>query len=251
MKFRNYIINRVINTIFYVSFNWLQFVAYLKGYTVNILLLEDDTLFAQSIEDCLEEEGFNIDIAHDGEVALSKNFHNNYDLYLLDINVPKLNGLDFLKELRAINDETPAIFLTSYHDKETLKKGFLNGADDYLTKPVDLDELILRIKSLLKRSNKHINVVKFDNGLEFNPLTKRMYENGVDLNVPIKVVNLFELCLENKEGIITKEMIISKLWSCSQEYSEGSIRVYINNLKKIVGKECLSNVKGIGYKVEF
>ncbi|MFA7091307.1 MAG: response regulator transcription factor [Arcobacteraceae bacterium] len=218
---------------------------------MNILLLEDDTLFAQSIEDCLEEEGFNIDIAHDGEVALSKNFHNNYDLYLLDINVPKLNGLDFLKELRAINDETPAIFLTSYHDKETLKKGFLNGADDYLTKPVDLDELILRIKSLLKRSNKHINVVKFDNGLEFNPLTKRMYENGVDLNVPIKVVNLFELCLENKEGIITKEMIISKLWSCSQEYSEGSIRVYINNLKKIVGKECLSNVKGIGYKVEF
>lgn len=218
---------------------------------MNILLLEDDTLFAQSIEDCLEDEGFHVDIASDGEMALSKNFHNNYDLYLLDINVPKLNGLDFLKELRAINDETPAIFLTSYHDKETLKKGFVSGADDFLTKPVDLDELILRIKSLLKRSNKHINVVKLDNGLEFNPLTKRIFENGIDLNIPIKVVNLFELCLENRENIITKEMIVSKLWSCAEEYSEGSIRVYINHLKKIVGKECLSNVKGIGYKVEF
>lgn len=218
---------------------------------MTILLLEDDTLFAQSIEDFLEEEGFCVDIAYDGEEALSKNFHNNYDLYLLDINVPKLNGLDFLKELRSINDETPAIFLTSYNDKETLKKGFLNGADDYLTKPVDLDELILRIKSLLKRSNKCMSVVKLDNGLEFNPLTKRIYEKGVDLNVPIKVVNLFELCLENREAIITKEMIVSKLWSCSEEYSEGAIRVYINNLKKMVGKECLINVKGIGYKVEF
>jgi DNA-binding response OmpR family regulator len=218
---------------------------------VTILLLEDDRLFAQSIEDFLEEEGFCVDIAYDGEEALGKNFHNNYDLYLLDINVPKLNGLEFLKELRDICDETPAIFLTSYKDKETLKQGFLTGADDYLTKPVDLDELILRIKSLLKRSNKHINVVKLDNGLEFNPLTKRIFDNGVDLNVPIKVVNLFELCLENRDAIVTKEMIVSKLWSCAEEYSEGSIRVYINNLKKIVGKECLVNVKGIGYKVEF
>lgn len=218
---------------------------------MTILLLEDDRLFAQSIEDFLEEEGFCVDIAYDGEEALNKNYENNYDLYLLDINVPKLNGLDFLKELRSINDETPAIFLTSYKDKDTLKQGFVSGADDYLTKPVDLDELILRIKSVLKRSNKAIEVIKLDNGLEFNPLTKRLYENGVDLNVPIKVVHLFELCLQNRDAIITKEMIVSKLWSCSQEYSEGSIRVYINTLKKIVGKECLSNVKGIGYKVEF
>ncbi len=218
---------------------------------MTILLLEDDKLFAQSIEDFLEEEGFDVDIAYDGEEALSKNFENNYDLYLLDINVPKLNGLDFLKELRSINDETPAIFLTSYKDKDTLKQGFGSGADDYLTKPVDLDELILRIKSVLKRSNKSIEVIKLENGLEFNPITKRIYENGVDLNVPIKVVHLFELCLQNRDAIITKEMIVSKLWSCSEGYSEGSIRVYINTLKKIVGKECLSNVKGIGYKVEF
>lgn len=217
----------------------------------NILLLEDDKLFAQSIEDFLEEEGFSVDIALDGEEALEKSYDKNYDLFLLDINVPKLNGLDFLKELRAINNNTPAIFLTSYKDKESLKKGFLSGADDFLSKPVDLDELILRIKSLLKRSNKALDIVKLKNGLEFNPTTKRVYENGVDLNVPIKVIHLFELCLQNRQSFITKEMIVSKLWSCCEEYSEGSIRVYINNLKKILGKECLKNVKGLGYKVEF
>lgn len=218
---------------------------------MKILLLEDDKLFAQSIEDFLDEEGFCVDLVYDGQEALEKNFSNNYDLYLLDINVPKLNGLELLKELRDFNDTTPAIFLTSYKDKETLKQGFINGADDYLTKPVDLDELILRIHSLLKRVGKHLDMVELDNGISFNPLTQRVLQNGIDLNVPIKVAQLFELCLENRNAMITKEMIVSKLWATDEEYSEGSIRVYINNLKKILGKDSVCNVKGVGYKVEF
>lgn len=218
---------------------------------MKVLLLEDDELFAQTVEDFLEEEGFCVDLAYDGQEALSKNYENNYDLYLLDINVPKLNGLEFLKELRDIQDNTPAIFLTSYKDKETLKQGFTNGADDYLTKPVDLDELLLRIHSLLKRVGKQFCLVELSNGITFNPSTQRVFENGVDLNVPIKVVQLFELCLENRNNIITKDMIVSRLWATNEEYSEGSIRVYINNLKKLIGKDAITNIKGIGYKVEF
>ncbi|WP_419771457.1 MAG: response regulator transcription factor [Candidatus Marinarcus sp.] len=218
---------------------------------LKILLLEDDELFAQSIEDFLSEEGFIVDIAYDGEEALDKNYENNYDLYLLDINVPKLSGLDFLKSLRTINDETPAIFLTSYKDKETLKQGFVNGADDFLTKPIDLEELILRIKSLLKRAGKTTDIVVLENNILFNPSTQRIFKDNLDLNAPVKVVQLFELCLENRHSIVTKDMIVSKLWSTSEEYSEGSIRVYINNLKKIIGKDSIVNVKGIGYKIEF
>lgn len=217
----------------------------------KILLLEDDELFAESLEDYLSEEGYTIDLARDGLEALDKNFENNYDLYLLDINVPKLNGLDLLKELRQSGDDTPSIFLTSYKDKDTLTQGFKNGADDFLRKPVDLDELLLRIKSLLKRSGKQTEELTLFDNLVYNPNNQRLTKNGIDLELPSKIIQLFELCLENRGSIVSKDMMVNRLWSSSEEYSEGSIRVYINNLKKILGKDSIVNVKGIGYKIEF
>lgn len=217
----------------------------------KILLLEDDTLLSETLEDFLSEEGFKIDQAFDGEEVLELNYESNYDLYLFDINVPKINGLELLQQLRDTGDNTPAIFLTSYKDKETLKEGFVCGADDYLTKPVDLDELLLRIHSLLKRCGKQLDIIELSSNMTFNPQSRRLIQDNKDMNLPIKVITLLELCLENRGQIITKDMIVNRLWSTSEEYSEGSIRVYINNLKKVLGKESISNVKGIGYKVEF
>jgi len=217
----------------------------------KILLLEDDELFVTTLEDFLEEEGFIVDIAMDGEMCLELNYKKNYDLYIFDINVPKINGLDLLEQLRSSGDDTPSIFLTSYKDKETLQEGFLKGCDDYLKKPVDLDELLLRIKALLKRNKKHFEDITLKNNILFSPVNKRVYEDGEDLNLPIKVLELLELFIENRGEIVTKDMIISKLWTIDEEYSEGSIRVYINTIKKLLGKEALSNIKGVGYKIEF
>jgi len=217
----------------------------------NILVLEDDELFSSTLEDFLSEEGFSVDLAFDGEECLNLNYEKKYDLYIFDINVPKINGLDLLKQLKSAGDNTPTIFLTSYKDKDTLQQGFLNGCDDYLRKPVDLDELILRIKALLKRNKKQFEIVTLSPTLSFNPETKRVLENGVDLNLSIKIADLLELFIENKGSIVTKDMIISKLWNIDQEYSEGSIRVYINHIKKLLGKESITNIKGIGYKIEF
>ncbi|WP_428023021.1 response regulator transcription factor [Arcobacter sp.] len=218
---------------------------------MRILLLEDDELFAQTIEDFLDDEGFIVDIANDGEEALSLNYKINYDLYLLDINVPKISGLELLKDLRESGDNTPAIFLTSYKDKQTLEDGFLSGADDYLKKPIDLDELILRIKSLLKRAGKQTEKIMLDENLFFNPSDRRVYKDNSDMNLPMKVVDLLELFLENRDKIVTKEMIVSRLWSVEEDYSEGSIRVYINHVKKIFTKEKIVNIKGVGYKLEY
>lgn len=216
----------------------------------KILVLEDDELFLESLEDFLEDEGFDIKTASNGEEVLNLTYENNFDLYLFDINVPKIDGISLLKELRNAGDNTPAIYLTSYKDKEKLTQGFLTGCDDYLKKPIDLDELLLRVQSLLKRSGKVFEEIKLTENLIFDPLNRRVLENGTDINLAGKIIDLLELFLEKKERLITKEMIIDRLWGCSQDYSEGSIRVYINNLKKLLGKDAIKNIKGIGYKIE-
>ncbi|MCG3694265.1 response regulator transcription factor [Aliarcobacter butzleri] len=218
----------------------------------KILVLEDDELFASTLEDFLIEEKFVIDIAKDGEECLNLNYENNYDLYIFDIKVPKISGLELLASLRNSEDNTPTIFLTSYKDKDTLQEAFVKGCDDYLKKPVDLDELLLRIKALLKRNKKQFELIKLTETLDFNPINKRIYENGIDLNLPTKILDLIELFIENRGDIVTKEMIINRLWAANEDYSEGSIRVYINQIKKLFSDvNVIVNIKGIGYKIEF
>ena len=98
---------------------------------------------------------------------------------------------------------------------------------------------------------KQFDIINLSKSITFNPVNKRVYENEIDLNLPIKVLELMELFVENRGEIVSKEMIISKLWSTSQEYSEGSIRVYINQIKKLFDKDTILNIKGVGYKIEF
>ena len=219
----------------------------------NILLLEDDELFSLSLIDYLEEFGeFNVTHVNNSQKLLELTYENRYDLYLLDINLPDISGLDLLKELRSSSDETPTIFLTSYKDKETLKDGFQSGADDFLTKPFDMDELVLRVNSLIKRFKKH-SVVSVGN-LEFNFDNKTVNKDGIIIKFSMKALNLFELFYQNNHSIVSKEMIINKLWNVNEEYSEGSIRVYVNNIKKLFDNEDIfniSNLKNIGYKIEY
>lgn len=216
----------------------------------KLLVLEDDVLFLETLEDFLEEEGFLVDTATNGEKVLELCYENSYDLYLFDINVPKLNGIEVLKQIREKNDETPTIYLTSYKDKDKLTEGFLSGCDDYLKKPVDLDELLLRVNSLLKRSGKILQEIKLTDEISFDPKNRRVLKNQEDMLIAGKLIDLLELFLEKKDTIITKDMIINKLWDFDEEYSEGSIRVYINNLKKLIGKDKVINIKGVGYKFE-
>ncbi|AXX85070.1 response regulator transcription factor [Aliarcobacter skirrowii] len=218
----------------------------------NILILEDDSLFASSIEDFLNCENFEVDIAKDSEEVFSYTYSKNYDLYLFDINVPKLNGLETLKMLRQSNDNTPCIFLTSYKDKDTLKSGFISGCDDYIKKPVDLDELNLRLRAILRRENKGFSKVILEDNLYFNQEDKRVYKDNEDLNLPSKVLELLELFIENRNKIVTKEMIFSRLYSKEQTHSEGAVRVYINQIKNIfeTKDDVIKNIKGVGYKFE-
>ena len=220
---------------------------------INILLLEDDELFSLSLLDYLEEfSEVKITHASNSTEMIELIYENRYDLYLLDINLPDINGLDLLKDIRNATDDTPTIFLTSYKDKETLTQAFQNGADDFLTKPFDMDELILRINSLMRRAKKQ-NQITLGN-IDFNFDTKEVKIDNTTIKFSLKALELFELFYQNNNTIVTKEMIINRLWTASESYSDGSIRVYVNSIKKLFDDVSIfkvTNIKNIGYKIEY
>ena len=217
---------------------------------IKILLLEDDTLFAESLIDFLEESDYEISHEVDGESFLTNAYENSYQLFLMDINVPLLNGIDTLTSLRESNNTTPVIFLTSYKDKEKLRDGFIAGCDDYLTKPFDMDELLMRIHALLKRSNIAINNINLGK-ITFDFDSNSLQQDGTIIESSAKVIELFKLCYENNNKIVTKDMIIARLWDYDDDYSEGSLRVYMSKLLKIFPNGNISNIKGVGYQIKF
>ncbi len=217
---------------------------------LKILILEDDLLFSESLEDFLQELKFQTDICYNGEDALDRSYENSYDLLLLDINVPKLNGFEVLQNIRKQNDNTPAIFITSYKDKDSILRGFDKGADDYIVKPIDLDELQRRITALLKRSNKLVKDIQIGK-FKYNKIEKKLYNTYEEFLLPDKVSKLLEILIENKNSIVPKEILLNSIWNWGENSSEGSLRVYINELKKILGKDMIDNQKGVGYKLKF
>ena len=216
--------------------------------SIKLLLLEDDLLFGESIQDFLEEEGFEVKFCRNGQEALNATFNSRYDLYLLDINVPLIDGLSLLKELRGSDDETPAIYLTSHKDATILREAYENGADDYLKKPFDTEELLLRIHALLRRrggvSQRHCV-----GELCLDTYHKCVLLEGREIVFSPKEYQLMALLIQNVGEIVTKEMMMDALWSASESISEGAIRVYINRLKQEIGNERILNVRGMGYRL--
>ncbi len=215
----------------------------------KILILEDNELLLETLEDILENEGYECELAKDGEEALKKSYDNKYCLYLLDVKVPFVNGFDFLKELRDAGDRTPAIFITSLIDKESLSQGFSSGCDDYIKKPFDLDELLLRIRAVLKRVNPD-EIIKIDEEFSFNTKRMRLIKNENEIDLNLKDAKLLLLLLKERGRVVTAEMINDTLWDKDKSGSSGAVRVYINNLKKILGKKRIINIRGLGYKFE-
>jgi len=213
----------------------------------KILLLEDDLLLAETLIDLLEENGMEVIHAPNGQAALDKTFKQKFDLYLLDVNVPIIDGVTLLKELRDSSDETPAIFLTSHKEKEILKKGFLCGADDFITKPFDTDELILRISALLKRVKKEdVSCI----GLLCNDDThKRFLYDNQEIELSKKEYQLLLLLVRHANSTVPKEMILDTLWTSSEGGSDGALRVYVNRIKHLIPEINIENIRGIGYRL--
>lgn len=215
----------------------------------KILILEDNQLLLETLEELLSDNGYIVTAVPRGIEALNISFNESFDLFLLDVKVPDINGFDFLKSLRDSGNMTPAIFLTSLTDKESLTKGFNLGGDDYIKKPFDLEELLLRIKAILERMNKKKKLLTIYKRFTIDLDRKRVFKDGMELDINLKDFQLLCLLIEDRGKVVTTEMIIDTLWK-NEEANIGSIRVYVTNLKKIFGKDSISNIRGIGYRFE-
>ena len=212
---------------------------------VRILLLEDDQLFNETLEDFLEEEGYAVETAMDPYSALEMSYKQVFDLYLFDVNLPYENGFDLLEKLRQSGDTTPTIFLTSREDKASLSEGFEKGADDYMKKPIDMDELLLRIQAVLRRQIRQERVVIGRYSLD--TAAKILYLDGEATDATKKAIDLLLLLIQAKGEVVSSDEIKSRLWAAGQNASDGSLRVYITQLKKYF-PEHIVNVRGVGYR---
>ncbi len=211
----------------------------------RVLVLEDDQLFNETLEDFLEEEGYVIQCAMDPYSALDLTYKHIFDLYLFDVNLPYENGFSLLEKLRQSGDMTPAIFLTSRDDKDSMKQGFNTGADDYMKKPIDLDELLLRMQAVLRRQvrKERINIGKYS----LDTVAKTLYLEDTPLDVTQKAIELLVLLVQADGEVVSSEEIKSRLWAAGQSASDGSLRVYITQLKKFF-PDTIVNVRSVGYR---
>ena len=207
--------------------------------------------FCKFIQNGLKKVGYRIDIAKNGEDGLYMAQNNNYDVLIVDWMLPKISGIELLKQLKK-EKNTPALILTAKRDIDDKVEG-LNVADDYLTKPFEFEELIARIKALYRRShNLNDNVLKVAD-LTLNPDTKEVRRAGKLIELTAKQFELLKFLMINKNKIVSPDMIKSNLWEMDDEINSNVINVYISHLRKKIDKEfdkpLVKTYRGLGFKI--
>jgi len=207
----------------------------------KILLLEDDHDLGITIEELLEDEGYDVTLVVDGHEAAETSFKEAFDLYVFDINVPEINGLDLLEGLRDAQDKTPAIFISALVDIKTISKGFEVGADDYIKKPFFPEELLIRVNAKFANSKEKI-IYK---NLSYDPSSKIVYIDEEVLSLGEVQERLFDTFIHNIGEILDKDILMD----CLATPSSTALRVALSKLKQTTGLE-IKNVRGVGYMIE-
>jgi len=205
---------------------------------LNLLIVEDEERLAEILKKQLVDMGFNVDIAHDGYIGKQFVEKNNYNLVILDINIPLKNGYDLCKEIRQTNSKIPIIMLTALGTADNKLAGFDAGADDYIIKPFDFRELMARINVSLRRSDSVIMTKKLKvANLEMNLETKTVLREGKKIDLTAKELLLLEVFMKNKDKLLTREFIIEHVWGIDFDPGTNIIDVYVNYLRKKIDKE--------------
>ncbi|WP_456488813.1 response regulator transcription factor [Caminibacter pacificus] len=213
---------------------------------MNILIVEDDYDLHDTIKDFLELQGFKCDSAFDGQSAVEKIYEKDFDVVILDVKLPEMNGFEVAKRVREFS-KVPIIFLTSLDGEKDVEEGFLSGGDDYIRKPFSLKELKLRIDAIIKRVYGDSERVKIRD-FEFDLKNMTLYKDGKEVHLKPKHAKLLKLFIKNKNQVVSKDEIFNAIYDYDEEVNENSLRVFIKDLRNILGKDSIETLKDRGYR---
>jgi len=207
----------------------------------RILLLEDDHELGQTLKDLLESEGYDVELVTDGNMAVDASYEDNFDLYVFDINVPEINGIELLESLRNADDKTPAIFISALVDLNSISKGFEVGADDYIKKPFFPEELLIRVKAKFSQHEKSIQY----GDLVYETQSKTLRKNDKVVSMGEVQERLFDIFIQNIGQVLDKTVLLE----CLEHPSDSALRVALTKLKQTTGLK-IKNIRAIGYTLE-
>ncbi|WP_298211799.1 response regulator transcription factor [Acidovorax sp.] len=216
---------------------------------MRLLLVEDDPMIGEAVQDLLRAEHYAVDWARDGDAADTALRTQSYDLVLLDLGLPKRDGLAVLRDLRTRKDRTPVLVATARDAVAQRIEGLDAGADDYVLKPYDLDELLARIRALLRRAAGRAEPVYEHKGVCINPATREATVQGVPVVLSAREWAVLEPLIARPGMVLSRQQLEDKLYGWGDEVSSNAVEVYVHGLRKKLGAEVLLNVRGVGYLV--
>jgi DNA-binding response OmpR family regulator len=216
---------------------------------MRVLLIEDDTMIAQGLQTALRQDGYVVDWIRDGRSADEALRTSKFDVVLLDLGLPGRDGLEVLRGLRARADATPVIILTARDEVRDRIAGLDAGADDYLVKPFDLDELAARMRSVLRRAAGRGDPCIEHRGIRLNPITHSVERDGVPVQLSAHEYAVLEALLQRPGAVLSRAQLEDRLYGYDAQVESNAVEVYIHGLRRKLGSDSIRTLRGVGYFV--
>ena len=221
---------------------------------MRVLLIEDDVTIARLLKEGLEDESYAVDVANDGSEGYRTAVADDYDVIILDIMLPGMNGYEVCRALRNDGNKTPILMLTARDTERDIVEGLDTGADDYLAKPFSFDVLLARIRALLRRPNEKLEEILQIGDLKLDPSSKKVTRASQEISLTAKEYGVLEYLMRNKGKVLSKEQIISHVWDFDADVLPNNVELFIMFLRRKIDKpfksKLIHTVSGFGYKLE-